>query len=188
MGKSKREIAEIAAKWWAEAIVEPQHDNGDKSDLGFFAMVLAEFSSDMVEVESVNKFIEMLSKHIEVELNSEYEIILACDYSPCRILDEAAKGAGIPHYNFPWKTTMWIGNNSIKVRHGYSSGIKYLYSNKEYWLNKIGKSKDEIEELRTGKGFWWIEKDKQKEEIEKSIKMREDEIKYMQKLYEEAEE
>jgi hypothetical protein len=163
MSKSIKEISQIASKWWADKIINTKFDNGDNSENGGFAMMLAKLNTKDISIESKEKFAKELDEVIEEKINHniengyESDIILDVDYGPCKTLADIAEKLQISNANFPWKTTMWISKNRISVKYGYSTGIECLYANKEYWRKSIESSKDAISRYKSGEYLSWIE-------------------------------
>lgn len=159
MSKTIKEIAQLAAEWWATKVINPKMDNGDTSSLGFMGMMLARKLVEPVSEETKANFIKDLSMRIEgkLELDNTYDFILDVDYGPCRELREAAEIAGLSLNNFPIKTTMWISKNHVSVRYGYGANIEYLYANKAYWKSKIDSAYKTIEEYKSDNACYWID-------------------------------
>ena len=125
-----KEIAEAAAKWWADQISgNVTFDNGDDSLTGSMCSAMASKLVKPVTEEQKNKFIEILTERIVTEQRD----ILSVDYGPDMLLGESAEQAGISESNFPWKTVMWIvmekdtGMAKVIVRAGYRAEQKQIY-------------------------------------------------------------
>lgn len=117
------EMARAAARWWAERVDgTKRHDNGGNDFTSFMAGMMADTLREPPKVGALERFEKILTEKI-VENGSimQHETFLDVDYSPDRILSEAAKEAGINTNNFPWKTCMCISleRNMIQVRDGY---------------------------------------------------------------------
>lgn len=120
--KVSHEIATKVAEWWADKVCgDVKFDNGDPSLSGLFAAGLASSMVEEVTAEQRQKFIDAIVSRIE----GKEELYLCVDYSPCKILVEAANESGISKNNFPWKTSTVMQRNyedygfKIYCRHGY---------------------------------------------------------------------
>lgn len=175
MSKSIEEIAKIAATWWADKVAKPKFDNGDNSDNGGMAQLLAALGTKPVGIEAREKFISELKSKIEKRIYWEpkYErvprMVLSVDYGPDKDLYEAAEAAGVNKMNFPWKTTMWIDKNHVSVSYGYRTPEEILYANKEHWEQRIKDAEDDLDKYNSGYYTYdWIEdeEERQKELID----------------------
>jgi hypothetical protein len=108
----------IAIDWWAEAIQKRMFDNGDKSPEGKITSMLANMRAiklTQVQILSFKYELKILLENVD---GFRY---LSCDYGPIGILYEAAEKAGIPIYNFPWKTSMMFENNGVQISCGWQA-------------------------------------------------------------------
>jgi len=169
--KSVKEIAIIAAGWWADRVTSPKFDNGDKILGGFFAKTYAAKAVQPVDQVQRDKFIEHLVHSITTKLDRPQatevllpdqepippvDIVLGIDYSPDRELLGAALYSGIPGMNFPIKTVMWISKNHVAVRYGYSAGVEHLYANSTYWTRRIADLEESIQRHSHGNYLSYI--------------------------------
>src|SRR5687768_15110748 len=106
--------AAVAAAWWAEAIGAPKFDNGDTSETGGIAMMLAYMVAGTgPDADTTSKFAAYLAEDIERQLHAGIgtlwaRVTIGVDYGPDRILSDAAEKAGVRGGRFPWKTMMWV--------------------------------------------------------------------------------
>jgi hypothetical protein len=120
-----KEIAKIAAKWWADKLRSPAMlDNGDNSEAGFMTNVLAtivqQSEREDVTESKISKFEEELTKLI-TKMDKGY-VYIGVDYDPCVVLSDAAQKADLKlgMTTLPWKTNMNIDpNGTIEVSEGY---------------------------------------------------------------------
>jgi hypothetical protein len=119
-----KETIEKAASWWAGKLIDNQpHSNGD---LGFSSVVecfLADAARQDVTLDQLNIFKKILEKLIgEAAKENILGISIECDYRPCKMLEVAAKEAGISTANFPFKTMMFLSEKEgVVVRDGYGA-------------------------------------------------------------------
>lgn len=118
------QTAQKAAKWWADQLRgNAKLDNGDDSPQGgmvaAMAMLLQSKEKTRVSDEAIDKFEQELAK-ILIEKNTRY---LGVDYHPDHILSEAADRACLPlgMTTLPWKTSMYIDNDEVRVSCGYGA-------------------------------------------------------------------
>jgi len=77
-------------------------------------------------------FKEGLSKEIFDRVEKYGSCLLSVDYSPCEIFMEVEEETGIKIASYPWKTSMNILKDEVKV---YQSGeSKVIWSNKNIKL------------------------------------------------------
>lgn len=158
MSKSIKEIAEIAANWWADQLVRPTYDNGDRSTTGGFGMLLAMANTKEVTPEAKQKFVDSLTSEITKCLESGKDPYLHVDYGPTPMLGEAAEQAEISTMNFPWKTSMWMDKEHVSVSLGYRAPREYLYASPEHWQKQIKSLEEAIHEYKNGRmSLSWYE-------------------------------
>ena len=116
----KKEVAEKAAKWWANTLCRP-HDNGANDEANKMGMILADFfaASHKPTDEQIAKFTELLTKEFETMDSDDRRISIYCDYSPDPILEKIADEVGIDSLAFPFKAGMLITGDKVEVRPGY---------------------------------------------------------------------
>lgn len=168
--KSIKEIAVIAATWWADKVTSPKFDNGDNSIEGFFAKSYAAKAVQPVDQVQRDKLIEHLVHSITTRLDIQstevllpgqepippMDMVLGVDYGPDRELLGAALYSGIPSMNFPIKTVMWISKNHVAVKYGYSAGIEVLYANSVYYKKMLVNTEKAIIQYRKDDALFWI--------------------------------
>lgn len=117
-------VIEIAAGWWAARLQTLHHDNGAKDQTNAMAM----FFADMIAANhrptngQLEKFKTALETCIKRERERRNYVYLSCDYSPDRILAEAAKEVGIDSSVFPYKVSTYITeDNKFMVSDGYGA-------------------------------------------------------------------
>ena len=126
MERTPREVAHVAAVWWANRICHPKFDNGDPSMIGGMSTMMALSNVKEVTKEQKLKFIDVMTGTLTVQLEKEGAVVeLNVDYGPCFALSFLAKQAGIPEENFPWKTYMRIWPQRIVASYGYRSEEEY---------------------------------------------------------------
>lgn len=147
------EISSTAAVWWMNTLVHTKYDNGSGDD-SLYTQALVMLGRKNLDSDIIQLFCKELKDKIKTELellkaiNSTSCYILSCDYGPCQTMQSIAQKYGIPNSNFPFKTTMWIGTNYIKVKYGYSSNIEIIYGTEDYYkteLNKLLTRRKEME-------------------------------------------
>jgi len=170
MSKSIKEIALIAAEWWADKIISPKFDNGDSGLSGFFGMTMASQLVEPIADEKREKFISHLSKYIESKLDADLSPYLSVDYGPSVDLKDAAEFAGISSNNFPWKTNMWVDKNHVSASYGYRGKKQILYANKTYWNDRIESAQIAIKAYESGEYLTYIkDEEERKAKVSKSI-------------------
>jgi len=126
------EQIEKIVNWWAEKVRAPkfnglteQERKDPRNDAYQLSEMMASALVKPISGSQLNEFKKVLAEKIR-DLDW-YDINLAVDYDPTRILADAAEQAGIPKTNFPWKTTMFFDmNGKIKTRSGYGAEIVEL--------------------------------------------------------------
>lgn len=167
-----REISNIAAKWWADAICDPKMDNGVYDMGNIIANYLAKQLVQDIPSYKKESFKDSLSNIIYNQLNYKERMMLSVDYNPCMTLYNVATVCDIPETNFPIKTVMWIDNNSVRLRYGYGADMETLYANKQYYLDQIKNYEDCIYRYTQTNEYDFLDKDN----IEKSVEEFESEI------------
>lgn len=171
---------EIAAKWWWNVIQKPKHDNGDNSFTGFLTMKMADSLVEEITL-TYEEFKDCLKRKclgfIE-KFSYIRDIDFHCDYGPCGILSEVAEELNIPEFNFPFKTSMWVKENSVVVSYGYRAKHQILYATKEYWEEKINSTKESIKNYENNYFEWLTEE----ENAERIKELENDLIKYNEEL------
>ena len=122
------EQIETAVNWWADAIKRPKFDNGDNSDAGGMAMMLATLAHKAPSAEQIETFKKALAD--EMASNERIEKFgLNSDYGPDGNLAEAMQQAGInPDISsVPWKTNMHFSDGEVTVSCGYGADYVKLY-------------------------------------------------------------
>lgn len=150
---------EAAVNWWADAIANPNFDNGDPSQTGGMCMVMAISLKEGISEEQVEKFKEELTAQLSDE-GIDYHG-LSVDYGPCRALSDAMRDAGISPTNAPWKTDMmFCPGGVIQVSYGYGAPYKQVYPEPSKVVPKAGRMIEYIqyaESLRGSDGFGALE-------------------------------
>lgn len=122
----KEETAIKASKWWSDVLREgAKCDNGDSNPM--LALLTPKLQDSNKNSEGViSDFEKLLTTAIFEEGKTSDRIYIRVDYDPCRLLWECAKEAGmeVVKTTFPWKTTMWIQDDTIEVRYGYGAHIQ----------------------------------------------------------------
>ena len=122
----KKEMAQKAAKWWADKLrFGSSMDNGDDSDVGAMSMILSMANQNAERAsrpkDDADKFEASLVKRLEGEDGQYFS--LGVDYNPDHILSSAAEEVGVDlgMSSLPWKTNMRFDfdTDEIKVSEGY---------------------------------------------------------------------
>jgi len=126
------EYNKVAAKWWADKLRNVglgNFDNGDKSEAGFFAMLMGSMLAMDTQpaVETIDKFEERLAETIKEQVETRGSMTLSVDYGPDYILGSLAQETGVSTNGFPWKTTMWIEANKVSVSAGYAAPMENIF-------------------------------------------------------------
>lgn len=138
---TRNEAIITAVDWWVDKINRKEpHDNGDNSPASVFACLFADMKQEILTEINLRAFRSSLAELLlwEVERYLEIDpttvdICLGCDYHPCAMLWDAAKEAGIPEANFPYKTAMIIESRdggryfTVHVSDGYGEPYVELY-------------------------------------------------------------
>jgi hypothetical protein len=124
----QEQTAKRAAKWWADFLRNGAPlDNGDASAAGAMAVALWLITQQQYNNDDADKFEAALADRLSNA--NEWEVDgFGCDYHPDMLLRDAIETAGISvgMADLPWKTTMWIRGDTIKVSCGYGSPIEEL--------------------------------------------------------------
>lgn len=112
-------VIEIAASWWTARLQCLHHDNGAKDPINMKAM----FFADMLAAKHkpTNDQLKKFKDALESRIRKMDYVYLACDYSPCTVLAEAAKEAEISLNVFPYKVTTYIEDGKFMVSDGYGA-------------------------------------------------------------------
>ena len=120
----ERETAEKAAKWWADQLRgNAKLDNGDDSETGGMAMIMATILQSQEKrkrpADAADKFEAALTDALCEKGGGRFWF--GCDYSPDYFLSSVAEKAGVDlgMSSLPWKTSMWIEDNTVRVACGY---------------------------------------------------------------------
>ncbi len=122
--------AEAAALWWCEVVAHPRFDNGDQSEAGGLAMMMAMLTHSRrprPSQEMLDRFREALQETLEMYCRQHGGVTLGVDYHPSDILSECADRAGLDEVSWPWKTIMEVTPNRVTAAHGYSSPSKVIW-------------------------------------------------------------
>jgi len=125
-----KEQAEVAVKWWADTIQNPKFDNGDRSEVGRLATLLALCYTKELSEEQVETFKNEL---IDIVLTEDFvrRFGIGADYQPDQFLAKALDSANISYNNVPWKTHMYFDDGKVLVKYGYSSPLMQIYPEEE---------------------------------------------------------
>jgi hypothetical protein len=143
-------IVDKAVSIWKSWMHNPKYDNlgishGATSILSegvvpnLIASSLADRMARSCVGDDMEKFGECLKKILmeSTEFREGYSNTtnyLSVDYDPCQALSLAGKLSGIKR-NFPWKTSMYIGEKHLSYRYGYGAPNVYVYPLKNgNWL------------------------------------------------------
>lgn len=123
---------EVAAAWWANKLrnITPAcYNNGDESRVGGMGMMLAFLVADKrrPEEEKVDAFEKELAEKIKQQVEEFGRLYISCDYAPDDTLTELAYAHEIETGCFPWKTSMWISKEEVKVSPGYAWNTITIY-------------------------------------------------------------
>lgn len=123
---------EVAAAWWANKlrnITPASFNNGDDSSAGGFGMMMAFLIADKRSPDSdkVDAFEKELAEKIKQDVEEFGRLYISCDYAPDNLLSELAYKCEIETGCFPWKTSMWISQEEVKVSAGYARPTVTIY-------------------------------------------------------------
>jgi hypothetical protein len=131
-----------AARWWANQIRQgiPTHNNGDAFQSAM-ARIATSLVTDTPSREQIDTFESALIRGIseapgfsgddwrpEQPMWGGARRILATDYDPEPLLEEALKAARISDLLLPIKTIMWVDPGSVKVSRGYGAASETIYA------------------------------------------------------------
>lgn len=121
------EYIKAAVDWWATAISSPKHDNG--VDMPYMLMQIISGSGKSYSEDEMRLFKTTLAEGIIHEVKEYGKCTLGVDYQPCCLLFEAGEKMGVSSVaGWPWKTTMFIDENEVRVSAGYGAGYKTLWT------------------------------------------------------------
>lgn len=116
-----------AARWWADAIRSPHHDNGDI----MFNLLARLPRPEPLDDDQLTAFVNHLSATIQQHIDhNTWTLTLGVDYGPDPELSDAARAAGINTrpLGFPVKTCMWVKPGvSVTVSAGYRAPDKTIW-------------------------------------------------------------
>jgi len=123
---------EVAAAWWANKLrnVTPaSFNNGDESSAGGMGMLMMFLVADKrsPETDKVDAFEKELAQEIESQVKEFEKLYISCDYAPDIFLSDIAVKYGIDCSCFPWKTTMLISKDEVKVSCGCGRPYNTIY-------------------------------------------------------------
>lgn len=110
--------------WWAEAIENPKFDMGDNSLVGQMSESIASGQVKPVSLGEISSFRLYLSEQI----SKSGVDVLSVDYHPCEALHSAMIHADISLNNAPWKTSMVIEKDLVRVKYGYRASWEVVWS------------------------------------------------------------
>lgn len=119
-----------AADWWTKAISNPKFDNGDDSPQGGMAMVLANMAHQSKSDAGLEKFRETFVRRMKTEAeDGRAPHVVGVDYGPDSWLSSVAQEAGIATgiTDWPWKTSMHLGDGKVTVRAGYHAPSEQIF-------------------------------------------------------------
>lgn len=123
---------EVAAKWWGDKLRNVglgSFNNGDDSPIGGMVMVMATALAidEKPSGSNIDIFEKRLSEAIKENMERTTYMQLTCDYNPCSMLYDIANELNISTSCFPWKTTMEIIQDRVRVSCGYGAKFKTIY-------------------------------------------------------------
>lgn len=128
----EREVARLAAKWWADQLRQPATlDNGDDTSQGAmtasFAYMLQKMEREKQSADKIDAFENALANILERHNDPWFSF--GVDYNPDRILSEAAEAAELDlgMTTLPWKTRMFATDEQVKVSVGYRGEPQVIY-------------------------------------------------------------
>ena len=132
-----RREAEIAAKWWADQLrgiakldvgAKPNEALGSAAFVAMSTILQIEDHAK-VQDSQIAKFQSILCEAIDGVLSRRPSLILDVDYGPDQMLGDALRSVECTGFApLPWKTTMWIGPESVTVSCGYQAPTEQLYT------------------------------------------------------------
>ena len=121
----KRSTAEKAAKWWANHLrKDALLDHGDTTPTGAMTIGMAAMLQATEKKGQTPEQIDAFEKSLaQILAKKDGYVHLGVDYNPGYLLVEAAEKAelNLGMTTLPWKTGMWIDNDTIKVSLGYGA-------------------------------------------------------------------
>ena len=123
----KREIAQVAAKWWADKLrYGTVQNNGE--DMQSLMMTLLSMRGSKRNEEDIQRFEDVLAELIDQQLAMRGGAYLRVDYHPEGLLRDAAEEANIDvSFALPVKTSMRVDSGTVMVAEGYGAEEKQLY-------------------------------------------------------------
>ena len=118
-----RDRARKGAEWWANAMRSPKFDDGDPSETGVMAMLMATVAAG--DPPGEEKFQEF-AKELENRIVEDNPRSIGVVHGPDIIIGESMQKAGISLDRAPWKTTMIFGDDDVRVAHGYGADFETL--------------------------------------------------------------
>ena len=122
----EREVAEKAARWWADQLRgHAKLDNEDDSQTGVMfaamALLLQAQEESGRNPSDADRFEAVLTDAL-CERDGDW-ITVGCDYGPDRFLSQIAEKAEVRlgMTSLPWKTIMSISGAKVSVRCGYGA-------------------------------------------------------------------
>lgn len=136
----RRGLAASAAAWWSDRLraqrpPELIRDAGYRPSEGsVYVDLLARTTPCEVEEQAVDRFeailCTLISKRAEEDYTDSngrwYGMHLSVDYGPDNTLSDAIVAAGLKRAPLPYKTTMWISEDGIKVSMGYRAPREWI--------------------------------------------------------------
>ena len=123
---------ETAINWWINQFTGSRLGGSIGDDFNsVLVMAMADqvFSQTSVNKTQVAAFRESLSKALMDKLSKGIEPNLEVDYGPSGILANAMVESGISGSKAPFKTTMVVGVNSVRVSAGYRAEYEEIFAN-----------------------------------------------------------
>jgi len=122
------EYVKVAVDWWANAIASPKFDNGD-DDMPFMLMQVISGSGKNYSEEEMKLFKTTLADGIIQQIQEYGRCTLSVDYHPCHLLQVAGEKIGVSPVNgWPWKTTMFVYEDGVRVSAGHGAGYQNLWT------------------------------------------------------------
>lgn len=133
MQKLNEAQIDTAVKWWSDAIANIKFDNGDDTQQGVMASMMAKLANGATPAQSERGI--LFAKHLRTLLERGINgWCLSVDYHPEGELADAAELAGIETGNltsWPWKTVMWFERGGVQVRAGYGAAVQTLLADQD---------------------------------------------------------
>lgn len=132
-------IVDRAVAIWRKLVENPKHDN--MGDTGTpqerFTMAMGSSLAKLIPNTAsqpgvLDKFCEALraallkEEKVSYGSGSRYEQSMHVDYGPDQTLANAAEAAGLK-LEWPWKTNMWLAEDSLSLRYGYAAPQVFHY-------------------------------------------------------------